>query len=304
MTPYYERGSVTIYLGDCRDILPQLERGKDDTSATLPWLPDRGDATFQATAELQGSAELLPDLQTPSRPHQAAASAAFHIITDPPYGEHVHSKQWISKALAANGDKRAATAFSELGFAPLTGDLRAFIAAEAARLANRWFLAFTDLEGITDWQTEITEQGLEYVRTCIWDKVDSAPQFTGDRPANSAEAIIVAHPRGRKRWNGGGRRNVFRHAVNEERGAKPHPSTKPLALMTELIELFTDPGETILDPFMGSGTTLVAAKALGRKAIGIEIEEKYAEIAAKRCEAQGTPLLVFPPAPAIQEALI
>jgi DNA modification methylase len=59
-----------------------------------------------------------------------------------------------------------------------------------------------------------------------------------------------------------------------------HPNSKPVSLIKHLIEKTV--AETILDPFMGSGTTLRAAKDLGRKAIGIEIEEKYCEIAAKR----------------------
>ncbi len=63
--------------------------------------------------------------------------------------------------------------------------------------------------------------------------------------------------------------------------ATGHPTQKPEALMRELIVLRKDIS-TILDPFMGSGTTLRAAKDLGRKCIGIEIEEKYCEIAAKR----------------------
>ena len=68
----------------------------------------------------------------------------------------------------------------------------------------------------------------------------------------------------------------------ESAGINGHPCPKPFGWMRWLVNLASMPGETILDPFMGSGTTLVAAKLEGRKAIGIEIEERYCEIAAKR----------------------
>lgn len=63
---------------------------------------------------------------------------------------------------------------------------------------------------------------------------------------------------------------------------RKHPNEKPLALMRRLVEGVSEPDDSVLDPFCGSGTTLRAAKDLGRKAIGIEIEERYCEIAAKR----------------------
>lgn len=63
-----------------------------------------------------------------------------------------------------------------------------------------------------------------------------------------------------------------------------HPTPKPLRLMTALLGRM--PSGSVLDPFAGSGTTLVAAKSLNRKAIGIEIEERYCEIAAKRCSQE------------------
>ena len=61
-----------------------------------------------------------------------------------------------------------------------------------------------------------------------------------------------------------------------------HPNEKPLSLMRKLVTLCSETGATVVDPFAGSGTTLRAAKDLGRKAIGIEIEERYCEIAARR----------------------
>jgi DNA modification methylase len=205
-----------------------------------------------------------------------------HCLTDPPYSEHTHAKQWIGAALTSDGKARVSTAHKGLGFDALTPETQAAFCQQAARIVARWTLAFCDVESIWPWREAVRAAGLDYVRALIWDKVDGAPQFTGDRPAAGAEAIVAAHQEGKKRWNGGGSRNVLRHAVNGERGAKPHPSTKPEPLMAELVSLFTDPGDLIIDPFMGSGTTLVAAKRLGRRAIGIEREEKYCEVAAKR----------------------
>lgn len=86
---------------------------------------------------------------------------------------------------------------------------------------------------------------------------------------------------------------VFRHTWfglirDSERGEHYHPTQKPVALMQWCIEMSKTHG-LVLDPFMGSGTTLVAAKQMGRKSIGIEMEEKYCEIAAKRLQQEYLP---------------
>lgn len=65
-------------------------------------------------------------------------------------------------------------------------------------------------------------------------------------------------------------------------GTKRHPTEKPVPLLRQLIESSSVWGETVLDPFVGVGSTLVAARAEGRRSVGIEIEEKYCEIAAQR----------------------
>ena len=69
-----------------------------------------------------------------------------------------------------------------------------------------------------------------------------------------------------------------------------HPARFPVKFAGNLIRSYSDWNQCILDPFLGSGTTLVAAKQLGRRAIGIEIEEKYCEIAVKRLAQEILPL--------------
>jgi DNA modification methylase len=82
---------------------------------------------------------------------------------------------------------------------------------------------------------------------------------------------------------------------------KEHPMQKPIELMSWVVNMA--PAGVVLDPYMGSGTTLVAAKNLGRKAIGIEIEERYCEIAAKRLAQETLPLGNSDSVPVTQEAL-
>ena len=216
-------------------------------------------------------------------------------ITDPPYSQHTHEKQWRAYALS-DGKIRKPSAKSAgggviqskhkgLDFSCLAPDQAVETASLLARVTRRWVITFTDIEGVDLWRRAVLDAGLEYVRTCIWDKVDGAPQFTGDRPAAGAEAFVVAHRKGRKSWNGGGRRNVFRYEVNATSGGpahKAHPTTKPLALMRELVSLFSDPGETILDPFAGSGSTGVACNQLGRHFLGWELSPEYHAIATRR----------------------
>jgi len=96
----------------------------------------------------------------------------------------------------------------------------------------------------------------------------------------SCEPVVIASRPGRKRWNGGGAHAVWTCPV--EREGRVHPAQKPLALMQTMVRLFSDPGELVLDPFTGSGTTGVAALSLGRRFEGWELDPGYASLARSR----------------------
>jgi DNA modification methylase len=221
-----------------------------------------------------------------------------HVITDPPYSEHLHSNSRSSRMQSANdrGGKYGADTRRNvnLGFEALTPELRQFCSEWFATLARRWVLAFSDIESAHLWRGDLTGAGLDYVRTGIWHKVGCTPQFSGDRPAVAVEAITICHPKGRKRWNGGGSHALWSVPIVLDRGGtekRVHSTQKPESLMRALVDQFTDPGDTILDAFCGSATTGVAAKYLGRKSILIEEDEARAEVAATRL--RGTPDTLF-----------
>jgi site-specific DNA-methyltransferase (adenine-specific) len=93
----------------------------------------------------------------------------------------------------------------------------------------------------------------------------------------------------------GAKATVFRSTQPSDKNG--HPCPKPLYAIQYFVTLGSRVGETIIDPFMGSGTTLVAAKNLGRKAIGIELEEKYCEIAVNRLRQEVLPFDAPTPKP-------
>lgn len=228
-TPYYQDASVTLYHGDCREVLPTLEE-------------------------------------------------VDACITDPPWGAVTHAGARTGR----DGERVL------VDFAAITADeLRSALALVRVR---RWVVATIEWRHMLGLESE-PPAGLRFVRFGVWVKPNGAPQFTGDRPATGWEAVAILHRDGPMRWNGGGHHAIW--SIPKTEGE--HPTQKPPRLVREFVRLFSDRGETVLDPFAGSGTTLRAAKDLGRRAIGIEIEERYCEIAAKRC-AQET---LFAPEPEV-----
>jgi DNA modification methylase len=92
------------------------------------------------------------------------------------------------------------------------------------------------------------------------------------------------------KWRGGSKQPALWWMPRESKNIA-HPTQKPLDVMRRMILNSSDPGDIVFDPFMGSGTTLVAARELGRRYIGIEIEEKYCLMAKRRLTCSLDPLL-------------
>jgi len=242
-------GDATLYLGDCRDILPTL--GKVDA-----------------------------------------------VIGDPPY-EAVMQSKWgvLSKQSPSSYVKHA-----EIGFDAID-HMRDDVASNAADACSGWLIFFCMAEGVRAWRDAIEAAGARYKRAMVWVKPDAMPQFNGQGPSTGHEMMVAAWcGKGHSRWNGGGKPGTFIYTKNTQ-GAE-HPTQKPLPLMSELVRLFSFEGDTVCDPFCGSGTTGVACAKQGRFFIGIEQDQKWFDLACKRIEAayKQPDLFIEKPTPAKQEA--
>jgi len=253
MTPHVERiGDATLYLGDCREILPTL--GPVD-----------------------------------------------HVITDPPYEQLMHDlHEQVKLRRTDGGSERKA-----LGFAGIN-EIRESVIAEVKRINRGWLLAFCNVEGVWHWRSALVAADLKFKTTCIWVKPDATPKLNGQGPALAYECITTSWcGRGHSRWNGGGKRGVFIHPTNNSDRSGEHPTEKPVSLMRELLSLFSNPGDLVCDPFMGSGTTGVAALKLGRRFVGVEMDEGHFDLACRRIEEAHRQPRLFdePPPKAVQDLL-
>ena len=193
------------------------------------------------------------------------------VMTDPPYTERTHTK---ARGLHGGQVRNGVTTFASI----TDGDLRVIL-SECGRLARGWVIATLDYRHAFEFDLEPPE-GLKSQRVGVWVKTTPTPQFTGDRPAQGWEAIAYLHKaKGRSTWNGGGVHGNYVLGTVKDGN---HPTAKPMSMLEDWVRKFTNLGDVVFDPFVGSGTTLIAAKAHGREAIGVELDERYCEIAANR----------------------
>lgn len=215
--------------------------------------------------------------------HRLPDASVDLVLTDPPY----------SSGGMVRGDRMAKPSekyHQDSSRYEFTGDNRdqhafaywtALWIGECRRLARETEVVaiFTDWRQLTATIDAIQAGGLIYRGVVVWDKTARARGYPG-RFAAQSEFVVWGTNGPRGDQYDYALRGVFPHPVpvNDER---VHMTQKPISLLRDLISISPDAG-VVLDPFMGSGTTLRAAKDLGRRAIGVEIEERYCELAARR----------------------
>lgn len=237
MKPYYEHGGITIYHGDCREVLPRLQVPIHVVIADPPY----GETDLAWDRRISGWLQALS-----ADSLWCFGSFRFFLQTAAEFMDWKFAQEIIWEK--QNGSGFAVDRFNRVHE----------IATHWYR--GRWDHIFHDVPRVRS-SVKSKRKGpvKRGVRTPHRGKIDQG------------------------RWIDDGERLV-RSIIpcRNEHFKAEHPTQKPLELMRILVGYSCPKGGLLVDPFCGSGSTLVAAKSLGRNAIGIEIEEKYCEISAKR----------------------
>lgn len=195
------------------------------------------------------------------------------IITDPPYTEHVQSRLLAGKKKSDASDAYTRTVACDFDALDGYEDIKKLIDS-----TPKWSLFFCALEQLGEYQSAANDR---WVRSGIYCKSRAMPQMSGDRPGNRCEGISIFHAPGKKQWNGGGTA-AYWMANPENRKDTLHPTAKPLMLCMRLVQLFSNVGDVVLDPYAGTGTIGLACKLLGRDYKGFEISTDYVKAAEER----------------------
>ena len=212
------------------------------------------------------------------------------IVTDPPYnlGNFMKERDTNLKKMRENffGD----AGWDDMDFDDWTNSMDSFFESAASVMkkggAMIVFMAIIKVETII----RLAEKhGFYYKTTGIWHKKNPMPRNMNLHFVNSTEAwVYFTYKKRTGTFNNDG--NVIHDFIEtavtpiSERKHGKHPTQKPEGLMTHFIQVLSNEGDCVLDPFMGSGTTGVAAKKLNRNFIGVELNKEYYSMAQQRIE--------------------
>lgn len=197
------------------------------------------------------------------------------LITDPPYHQRTVTgfrslKRYSAVPYAAAEEDETARALADLW----------------TKCGAKWFVATCDHLLWSEITSALEARNAFTFPPLPWLKPDGTPRLNGDGPACTVEWIAVGRRRGVKR---GSLPGYYMFNVNARFRAVSFPGAKPVDLMRAVVRDYTDRGQTILEPYTGTGTTLLAAAIEGRQAIGAECDPNTFELAVRRLRAGYTP---------------
>jgi len=218
--------------------------------------------------------------------HEALADVAEvgAVICDLPYSARTHEGvQYEGAGNRAARMNDPGKLSRPLGYSAVTSDDIAAFAGHWHQRCKGWFVTITDHQSARIWEAELERAGRYVFAPIPWVAIGSRVRLAGDGPSSWTCWIIVARPRCEP-WNKWGTLPGAYIMTQETNTGAPITGTKPLALMEALIRDYTRPGDLVCDPCAGTGTTLLAARNLGRNSIGSEMDPKTYAYAKARLD--------------------